>query len=53
MISKNVHRIIVIDKESDLVVGIINYKDILLLLIRNLTKDFDSEKENKEVEYDL
>lgn len=44
MIHKKIHRIIVIDKESELVVGILNYKDILLLLIRNLTKDFDQIK---------
>lgn len=50
MLQKDVHRIIVLDKDSDLIVGVLTYKDILLFLIRNLTKDIHSESEK---EYDL
>ncbi|KRX02079.1 hypothetical protein PPERSA_03141 [Pseudocohnilembus persalinus] len=52
MNQKNVHRVIVVDKDSDLVVGVLNYRDILLFLIRNLTKDIDDQS-NSSNEYDL
>lgn len=39
MSQRRIHRIVVIDKSSNMVVGVMDYKDILLLLIRNLTDD--------------
>ncbi|EGR27873.1 rab2 gtpase, putative [Ichthyophthirius multifiliis] len=43
MNNNKIHRIIVIDDESQLVIGILTYKDILLYLIRNLTQDFNTD----------
>ncbi|EGR31361.1 zinc finger lsd1 subclass family protein, putative, partial [Ichthyophthirius multifiliis] len=51
MIEQKIHRILVIDNESQLVVGILTYKDILLFLVRNLTQDFNNDSYNNS--YDL
>ncbi|KAL4448650.1 hypothetical protein ABPG74_012739 [Tetrahymena malaccensis] len=51
MIEHKIHRILVIDQESQLVVGILTYKDILLFLIRNLTQDFQGDE--KDDQYDI
>ena len=41
MYQENIHRVLIIDKESQLVVGTITHRDILLFLIRHFKDETD------------